>query len=90
MEAKFPVESGRGAECPYCKDEDFLSRGIEVSAKDGKLVFTETCSKCGKKWEEFIRVGPIQPPASGSDKTATWRGSGWRRWLGGWLRALAR
>ena len=56
METRLPVESGRGAECPSCKDDDFPnSRKIEVSKRKQFLIFTETCLKCNQTWEERIK-----------------------------------
>lgn len=57
--ATFPVESGRGVECPFCNDTDFNSRGIEISSENGTLIFTETCSKCHQKWDERIGFGAV-------------------------------
>ena len=77
MKAIFPVESGRGAECPYCGDEDFMSRGIQVSAKNQKLVVTETCSKCGQEWDEQTGLGIVKNEAT---QKMPWYMRPWR-WL---------
>ena len=72
MKATFPVASGRGAECPFCDDDDFMSRGIEVSAKNEIFTITETCSKCHQKWDEQMSGLRIE-------KTTRW--GKWKRWI---------
>lgn len=65
---KFPVESGRGAECPYCQNDDFNSRGVDIIVRGTWLIAVETCSSCDKSWEEHIAVFSVVPKIRMSQK----------------------